>query len=63
MSDPIDASDEEARTETVPAGGQGADSGAVDAVRVDEETEAEVPNTSSLNDIPGVGTRGGRSER
>lgn len=41
----------------VPAGGAGADSGAVDAVRVDPQDEASIPNRSPMNDEPGVGTR------
>lgn len=44
-------------TESVPAGGAGADSGAVDAVKVDEADRARIPNISSQNDVPGVGTR------
>jgi len=44
--------------EEVPAGGAGADSGAVGAVAVDAEGEAEIANTSAMNDEPGVGTRG-----
>lgn len=36
---------------------KGADSGAVDAVLVDPEDEASIPNRSYLNDEPGVGTR------
>ncbi len=38
---------------SVPAGGAGADSGAVDAV-----DSAPIRNVSSGNDAPGVGTRG-----
>lgn len=45
--------------EDVPAGGAGADTGAVDAARVDPTDRAEIPNVSSQNDAPGVGTRGG----
>jgi len=44
--------------EDVPAGGAGADSGAADVVRVDPEDDAEIANRSSMNDEPGVGTRG-----
>ncbi|MBO0979098.1 hypothetical protein [Microbacterium sp. SD291] len=51
---------EEGVSDDVPAGGAGADSGAVDAVRVDPEDEAEIPDRSAHNDEPGVGTRGGR---
>ncbi len=43
--------------EAVPAGGAGADSGAVDATRIDESDTADIANVSSQNDIPGVGTR------
>lgn len=39
----------------VPAGGEGADSGATDAVHIDKTEAAEVPNQSSANDVPGVG--------
>lgn len=39
----------------VPAGGEGADSGGTEAVRIDETDAAEVPNQSSANDVPGVG--------
>lgn len=42
----------------VPAGGAGADSGAVDTARIDPEDEASIPNRSVQNDEPGVGTRG-----
>ncbi|GGD88801.1 hypothetical protein [Microbacterium murale] len=41
----------------VPAGGAGADSGSVDAVQVDPDDEASIPDRSPLNDEPGVGTR------
>lgn len=44
--------------DVVPAGGAGADSGAADAVQVDPDDEASVPNRSSMNDEPGVGSRG-----
>jgi len=44
-------------TAEVPAGGAGADSGAVDAVEVDPDDEASIPNRSPMNDEPGVGTR------
>lgn len=43
--------------EEVPPGRQGADSGAADAVRVDPEGTAEMPDRSHGNDIPGVGPR------
>ena len=47
--------------EDVPAGGAGADTGAVGAARVDPTDRAEIPNVSSQNDAPGVGTRGAGS--
>lgn len=43
----------------MPAGGAGADSGAVDSVDIDENDSAPVQNISPQNDIPGVGTRAG----
>lgn len=45
----------------VPAGGAGADSGATDAVRIDPDDQAEVPDRSPHNDEPGVGTPDGSS--
>jgi len=49
----------------VPAGGAGADSGAVAATEIDADDDARVQNVSSQNDLPGVGTRaaGGGMER
>lgn len=44
-------------TGTVPPGGEGADSGSVDAVGVTPSEEGEVANESATNDIAGVGTR------
>ena len=41
----------------VPAGAAGADSGAVDAARIDPDDEARLQGISSQNDLPGVGTR------
>ncbi|KTS59778.1 hypothetical protein NS206_12545 [Microbacterium testaceum] len=41
----------------VPAGGAGADSGAVAATEIDTDDDARVQNVSSQNDLPGVGTR------
>ncbi|KTR93706.1 hypothetical protein NS220_11485 [Microbacterium testaceum] len=41
----------------VPAGGAGADSGAVAATEIDPDDDARVQNVSSQNDLPGVGTR------
>lgn len=41
----------------VPAGGAGADSGAVSATEIDADDEARTQNVSSQNDLPGVGTR------
>ncbi|MFB7250491.1 hypothetical protein [Microbacterium sp. NPDC056234] len=46
--------------EEVPPGGEGADSGAVDAVGVSDDQVGEVPDQSPQNDIPGVGTRRSR---
>lgn len=43
---------------SVPAGGAGADSGAVESVKITEGDEAPIQNISSGNDTPGVGTRG-----
>ena len=48
-----------ATPEDVPAGGAGADTGAVDAARVDPADRAQIPDISSQNDAPGVGTRRG----
>lgn len=45
----------------VPAGGAGADSGAAESVRVDHDDEASIPDRSTHNVEPGVGTR--RAER
>jgi len=39
----------------VPAGRAGADSGATDAVRIDPEDESGIPDSSPMNDEPGVG--------
>lgn len=44
-------------TADVPAGGAGADSGAVAATEIDPDDDARVQNVSSQNDLPGVGTR------
>jgi len=41
----------------VPAGGAGADTGAVGAAQIDADDEARLQNISSQNDLPGVGTR------
>lgn len=41
--------------EQVPAGRAGADSGAADAVRIDPEDDAEIPDSSQMNDEPGIG--------
>lgn len=40
----------------VPAGGAGADSGAVGAVEVDSDSEADVEYESIHNDEPGIGS-------
>lgn len=50
-------SDAEGLTADVPAGGAGADTGAVSATEIDADDDARVQNVSSQNDIPGVGTR------
>lgn len=51
-----DAGDQpETDVEDVPAGRAGADSGAVDAVRIDPDDEADLPDSSAMNDEPGVG--------
>jgi hypothetical protein len=42
---------------SVPAGGAGADSGAVESVEIDPDDQAPIQNVSTMNDIPGVGTR------
>lgn len=49
-------------TDAVPAGGAGADSGAADAVRIDPDDEASIPDISTHNREPGVGTRGARGQ-
>ena len=41
----------------IPAGGAGADSGAVDSASIDDEDRAPIQNIGSQNDAPGVGTR------
>jgi hypothetical protein len=50
-------SDAEGLAADVPAGGAGADTGAVSATEIDDADDARVQNVSSQNDIPGVGTR------
>lgn len=45
-----------------PAGGAGADSGGGATVRVDPASEASVPDESTHNDEPGIGTRRSRRE-
>lgn len=52
---PADDTDEDQETEQVPAGRAGADSGSADAVRIDPDDESEIPDTSEMNDEPGVG--------
>lgn len=47
----------EAEAGDVPAGGAGADSGASPTVRVDPESESAIPDESTHNDEPGIGTR------
>lgn len=41
----------------VPAGGAGADSGAASAVGVEPGSRSSVPDESTHNDDPGIGTR------
>lgn len=48
---------QEKQVPPVPAGRAGADSGAADAVSIDPEDEAETPDSSAMNDEPGVGPR------
>lgn len=57
MSEPRQHPDHTADTEEVPPGRQGADSGAVDAVRVDDDQTGRIPDRSHGNDTPGVGPR------
>jgi hypothetical protein len=57
-----DAPDESAVKGSVPAGGAGADSGAVEAVEVERGDHAPIQNVSTMNDTPGVGTRGADDE-
>jgi len=55
-SEPDETSDGRVRdVEDVPAGRAGADSGAADAVRIDPEDESDIPDSSPMNDEPGVG--------
>ncbi|MGO2520364.1 MAG: hypothetical protein ACTH8F_09595 [Microbacterium sp.] len=49
------AADRLAAGAAVPAGRAGADSGAADAVIIDPEDESEIPDSSEMNDEPGVG--------
>lgn len=46
-----------APADDVPAGGAGADSGAAEAVRVDPDSRSSIPDESTHNDEPGIGTR------
>lgn len=57
LSEPAVADEPDVLAADVPAGGAGADSGPVDAVQVDPEDEATIPDRSAMNDTPGVGTR------
>jgi len=51
-----DADDDQPQgVEQVPAGRAGADSGSADAVRIDPDDDAEIPDSSEMNDEPGVG--------
>ena len=56
------ADPDEQLAQSVPAGGAGADSGAVDAVGIDDEDSAPIQNVSPMNDTPGVGTRAADGE-
>lgn len=58
LSEPAVVDEPDVVAAEVPAGGAGADSGSVDAVQVDPEDEASIPDRSAMNDVPGVGTRG-----
>lgn len=55
-ADGVDAEDSPVTGE-VPAGRAGADAGAADAVRIDPEDDTEIPDSSEMNDEPGVGPR------
>ena len=55
-----DLVEDDGHPEDVPAGGAGADSGAADAVRIDPDDEASIPDVSTHNKEPGVGTRDAR---
>lgn len=55
------ADQRESTVPEVPAGRAGADSGAVDAVRIDPDDEAGLPDASPMNDEPGVGPARPRS--
>ncbi|MCE7482989.1 MULTISPECIES: hypothetical protein [Microbacterium] len=57
LSEPAVADEPDVLAADVPAGGAGADSGSVDAVQIDPEDEATIPDRSPMNDEPGVGTR------
>lgn len=57
MQDPKKQAAEEVAQGSVPAGGAGADSGAVESVQIEPDDRAPIQNVSSMNDIPGVGTR------
>jgi hypothetical protein len=52
-----DESAQDAVHGSVPAGGAGADSGAVESVEIEPGDHAPIQNVSPMNDIPGVGTR------
>ena len=57
LSEPAVEDQPDVLSADVPAGGAGADSGSVDAVQVDPDDEASIPDRSPMNDEPGVGTR------
>jgi len=54
----MDSSEPRTGASEVPPGREGADSGATDDVRIDESQSVGNDDTSSMNDIPGVGLRG-----
>jgi hypothetical protein len=62
LSEPAVADEPDVLSADVPAGGAGADSGAVDAVQIDPDDEASIPDRSAMNDEPGVGTRRAHDE-
>lgn len=49
--------DDPGRLQDLPAGGAGADAGAGQAAHVDPASHASIPDESTHNDEPGIGTR------